>query len=363
MTTRRGRSADGSRATARHGFRRTRGRAGATRATGGRGRCGCGRASRRGGLGGRRRSRRSAARDSIRTWSGGEAGMALTTPWRRRDTAVRQRHFDRGLHPGAQALRQLRADFSSRLKPAIVRIRHQHAVEPDLPRDAAEGQPAHGDCQHEPDDGQHEPLVGSRDAEQLVELLPALACGDGLLAKRVGEQVAASPALSVPSARPATASPRARSPLRSAFPADPGASARYLRRPGLCDRLTILFPNSNLQAKPTPAWRKQQMNVRSAMRTGAEMQNHLTVKAFDDEEFRAKLVANPHATIREEFNIELPGPHQHPGARERRERPPPGAAPRTQRRARRGAPRCQSRPVSAAAADPNRPVDRPCCGR
>lgn len=48
------------------------------------------------------------------------------------------------------------------------------------------------------------------------------------------------------------------------------------------------------------------MNVQSAMQTGEEMQRHLMARATEDEEFRAQLVADPNATIRQEFDIEVP---------------------------------------------------------
>ncbi|MCY3698359.1 MAG: NHLP leader peptide family RiPP precursor [Gemmatimonadetes bacterium] len=46
--------------------------------------------------------------------------------------------------------------------------------------------------------------------------------------------------------------------------------------------------------------------VQAAIQTSNEMQRHLVAKATDDAEFRAQLVANPNAAIKQEFGIDLP---------------------------------------------------------
>ena len=67
--------------------------------------------------------------------------------------------------------------------------------------------------------------------------------------------------------------------------------------------------------------------VQAAIQTSNEMQRHLVAKATEDAEFRAQLVTNPNAAIKQEFGIDLP---EYVSIRER---PPPRAAPERRCRA------------------------------
>lgn len=46
--------------------------------------------------------------------------------------------------------------------------------------------------------------------------------------------------------------------------------------------------------------------VQSAVQTAEEMQRQLIAKAGEDADFRAQLVANPKATVKQEFGIDVP---------------------------------------------------------
>ena len=46
--------------------------------------------------------------------------------------------------------------------------------------------------------------------------------------------------------------------------------------------------------------------VESAVQTAAEMQRQLIEKAGEDADFRAQLAADPKATIKQEFGVEVP---------------------------------------------------------
>ena len=48
------------------------------------------------------------------------------------------------------------------------------------------------------------------------------------------------------------------------------------------------------------------MSQFSEMKSGAEMREHILGRAADDAEFRTRLVADPKATLNEEFGISLP---------------------------------------------------------
>ena len=48
------------------------------------------------------------------------------------------------------------------------------------------------------------------------------------------------------------------------------------------------------------------MSQFSQMKSGAEMREHILGRAADDAEFRTRLVADPKATLNEEFGINLP---------------------------------------------------------
>ena len=48
------------------------------------------------------------------------------------------------------------------------------------------------------------------------------------------------------------------------------------------------------------------MSQFSAMKSGAEMRDHILGKAADDAEFRARLVADPKAVLTDEFGVNLP---------------------------------------------------------
>ena len=48
------------------------------------------------------------------------------------------------------------------------------------------------------------------------------------------------------------------------------------------------------------------MSENQEMRSAEEMYAHLVSKAGNDDSFRAQLVSDPHAVIRDEFGIEVP---------------------------------------------------------
>ena len=48
------------------------------------------------------------------------------------------------------------------------------------------------------------------------------------------------------------------------------------------------------------------MSQFSAMKSGAEMRDHILGRAADDAEFRTRLVADPKGVLTEEFGISLP---------------------------------------------------------
>ena len=48
------------------------------------------------------------------------------------------------------------------------------------------------------------------------------------------------------------------------------------------------------------------MSQFSEMKSGAEMRDHIVGKAAEDAEFRTRLVADPKATLNEEFGVSLP---------------------------------------------------------
>ena len=48
------------------------------------------------------------------------------------------------------------------------------------------------------------------------------------------------------------------------------------------------------------------MSQFAAMKSGAEMRDHIVGKAADDAAFRARLVADPKAALTDEFGVKLP---------------------------------------------------------